>query len=484
MINAFHTPKGSLIELAVLKEHGISSDFYNQQTITTTKIILGREQTKSAELWKSVISNGKTYISFSRAALQKLEEIIKARVSITHKMLIPRGMDFSVECSASFAPTENQQVVLKKLMEIFTIEKAKTNSAKAWVVMNTGTGKSYLGAALIALLKKRTIIVVPGLAAEKEWLKSLSLLEADTNQTIIGQYNGKIKKQGSVVIMTKGSFNKSEYFGVPAKTWFAEFGLIIYDEVHSYCTDGSRDLFYQSFPFSLGLTATPDENTWGFDGIFKAHLLNEIVAQDLTGFNSQAVIWKGVLHAIHYVAEPKYTQSILSNAGILQAGEMIKAFCRDPYRVKLLDGLLKTVLESDRNAFIFCAHRETAELLLQHITSYCSNVLLLIGGAKTQDFENTINAKIIITTYSFGWQSISVPHMDTLIFYTPQKAKMKQIFGRIARISGNTLRERVIYDIVDNHAFTKKQALARKSRLAELCELKTAPVKRIKYCDL
>ena len=85
MITAFHTTKGSLIELAVLKEHGISSDFYNQQTITTTKIILGREQTKSAELWKSVISNGKTYICFSRTALQKLEEIIKARVSIAHK---------------------------------------------------------------------------------------------------------------------------------------------------------------------------------------------------------------------------------------------------------------------------------------------------------------------------------------------------------------------------------------------------------------
>lgn len=481
MITAFHTSKGSLIELAVLKSHGVGSDFYNSQIITGTKTVLGKEQSKSAPLWKSACSNGKTYICFSRLALQNLEQCLK-RITITHKMCIPKGLDFQVERSQSFTPTENQVVVLEKLLQIFTEQNAKSNSAKAWVVMNTGTGKSYLGAALIAALKKRTIIVVPGMAAEKEWLKSLALLES--SEIIIGQYNGKVKKQGSVMIMTKGSFNKLEYFGIPAKTWFGNFGLIIYDEVHSYCTDGCRDLFYQSFPYSLGLTATPDENAWGFDGVFQAHLLNKIIAQDLPGFNSEAVIWKGVLHAIHYTSEAQYTQSITSDSGILQAGEMIKAFCRDPNRIKLLDFLLASVLESDRNAFIFCAHRETAELLLQHLKTYCCNVLLLIGGAKTQDFENTISAKIIITTYSFGWQSISVPHMDTLIFYTPQKAKMKQIFGRIARISGDASRERVIYDIVDNHSFTKKQALNRKARIAELCELKIEPVKKIKFCNL
>lgn len=481
MITAFHTAKGSLIELAVLKAHGVENDFYKSETVVGTKIVLGREQSKSAPLWKSVSSNGKTYICFSRSSLQKLEDCLR-NVKITHKMCIPRGLDFAVERSAGFTPTENQEVVLKKLSEIFTEQNAKSNSAKAWVVMNTGTGKSYLGAALIALIKKRAIIVVPGMAAEKEWLKSLALLES--SETVIGQYNGKVKKQGSVMIMTKGSFNKPEYFGVPAKAWFADFGLIIYDEVHSYCTDGCRDLFYQSFPYSLGLTATPDENTWGFDRIFQSHLLNGIVAQELPGFNSEAVIWKGILHAIHYTSEQQYTQSITSESGILQAGEMIKAFCRDPHRLKLLDSLLTSVLKSNRNAFIFCAHRETAEQLLQHVSAYCSDSMLLIGGAKTQDFENTVNAKIIITTYSFGWQSISVPHMDTLIFYTPQKAKMKQIFGRIARISGDTTRERIIYDIVDNHSFTKKQALNRKTRISELCELKIAPVKRIKFSEL
>jgi hypothetical protein len=86
-----------------------------------------------------------------------------------------------------------------------------------------------------------------------------------------------------------------------------------------------------------------------------------------------------------------------------------------------------------------------------------------MGGVSSEDVKlAATNARIILVTYGYASEQLSIPKMDSIILITSRMSKFKQILPRILRVSGNIEIEREIIDIVDVDTSIKKQYSKRK----------------------
>jgi superfamily II DNA or RNA helicase len=72
------------------------------------------------------------------------------------------------------------------------------------------------------------------------------------------------------------------------------------------------------------------------------------------------------------------------------------------------------------------------------------------------------NARIILITFGYGMQSLSISKMDAIVFATPRRNKMRQTLGRILRRSGDPKIRRIIIDFVDESTALRSQLSTRK----------------------
>jgi len=90
-------------------------------------------------------------------------------------------------------------------------------------------------------------------------------------------------------------------------------------------------------------------------------------------------------------------------------------------------------------------------------------VKTLMGGSTRQDVETAEKkSSIILTTYRYGSVGMSIIKMDVIVLYTPRKAKMKQIMGRILRRGGDPKSTRYVIDIIDANTSLVNQYSVRK----------------------
>ena len=127
------------------------------------------------------------------------------------------------------------------------------------IVLPCGAGKTIVGIAAMALLKKNTLILTTSITAVKQWSREIidktTLTEAD-----VKEYTGEIKEIGPVTVATYQILtyrpDKTEdfpHFGIfDERDW----GLIIYDEVHLLPAPVFRVTATIQARRRLGLTAT------------------------------------------------------------------------------------------------------------------------------------------------------------------------------------------------------------------------------------
>ncbi len=103
------------------------------------------------------------------------------------------------------------------------------------VVLPCGAGKTIVGICAMALLKRRTLVLVTNIVAARQWKEEL-LDKTDLSEEDIGEYSGESKVVKPVTLATyqiltyrKKKKEQLVHFGVfNSENW----GLIIYDEVH------------------------------------------------------------------------------------------------------------------------------------------------------------------------------------------------------------------------------------------------------------
>lgn len=444
-LHVYFTSDGVFLNDALLRTApGYSNILAAMQLVHTVKL-RGREITTIRRLWRR--DSGRLYIP--AGYIDRFKQLIADTGFVLYGSYQMKDTPQLPKAESQLQLDANQKIAVDWIMTRLTVP---SPISSALVVAETGSGKTYMGLEVFLRCRVKTLVIVPGESAMKEWLSAGKLTKYK-----MGVYYGKKKEDGDIVIAVINSALTSNFY---AK--FAEFGLIIYDEIHSYCAEKSQEIFWRAnIPRKLGLTGTPDVESHGFDYLYHAHLGEHQRIDKLPGYDTTRITWFGSVLPVHYSGPAEFTRDIRGDYGI-NHGAMVDQYCSDPFRLKLLVSLVSERHDRGQNTFVFTKTRSRVEQIyacLKHL----SGVVILYGGCSLEDIEAAKTARIICVTYSYGWQSISIPEMNTIIFDTPRKAKTAQIIGRILRISGDPTLPREIVDIVDRNDMAKRQFEARKA---------------------
>lgn len=382
-------------------------------------------------------------------------------------------------CSAGVVLNENQTVVVNHVHKhIYTDAAIERGTAGCIIVLPTGAGKSYVGAYLSMCFRRKTLIILPNTNNLTEWKELFARWYPDI---VLGEITGRRKVDGDIVIMMfdtllrakpfvfKNKGDKTEVV-VGFEEYLLRFGMVIYDEVHNYASAERINGFWRiNTPIVLGLTATPDERLDGLDIAYRMHVGPLVISEKLPKYNVKMVKWTGIVHVIKYAGHPDYTKEKLSSLGYMSAGATNQQVTEDPARQYLVVKLILDLVRRDRDMFIFCEQIRQIDSLLELIRSDefaddFTDIIItkLVGGQKEATNILAKCGQVIVVSFSFGSESISIPRKNTIVFYTSRKSKNNQKLGRILRLGGDSSICREIYDIVDVSTGLKKQFSERK----------------------
>ena len=378
--------------------------------------------------------------------------------------------------------TSNQSVVLNHLMGvIYTHHNIMTGTSSTVLQMDPGYGKTYLALGVINQIKKKTFIIVPNTYLLRQWVEILT--EAFPYNEI-GFYYGAKKADGDIIVSIINSALKYPDY--------SKCGLIIYDEVHMYCSNKFASIFSKAqAACCLGLTATPNERIDKFDPVSHWALGKVIYANKLPDWNNADINFMTEVTRVLYDGHKDYTQIIESAAGIVSVPLMINKLQEDPYRNRLIVLYAVKLYNMGRNVFVFSDRREHLHVLAQILSDHkikfeapelddikLEGVTELMGGSTDDDIEKAKNTgRIIMTTYQYSGTGVSITKMNSIILATPRKSNMDQILGRIYRLTSDSGVVRQIIDIVDNKVCLKSQFYTRKKTYINKLQ---APIKDVK----
>lgn len=382
--------------------------------------------------------------------------------------IVSQGDDINISGGVSLEPP--QAVAHDYIIEHYlNPDRAAEGTAKCVFVMDAGLGKSFVACKLIETIKKKTLIVVMNTNQMQQW--RTDVFGKYYPNTPVGAYCGTQKKDGDIVVVVINSLSK-----LPL-SYVKQFGFIIYDEIPEFMGDKRRDAMWDcNVPYTIGLTATPDERLDGMDIFYKQMVGPIIRADDIDGFGVEKIIWKGNVTTVKYSGPPQFTKRLVSNTAELNCSMMNQQFSEDPYRTKYILNCIVELYNSGKYVYVFAQTRSHLERMHKSLTDMgiavseetdpdSDTIQTLMGGAdETAIVAAKQKARIILTTYGYGAVGMSIVKMDAIIFMTPRKNKMRQILGRILRRGGDPSIVREIIDIVDvetdiRHQYSKRKKI-------------------------
>jgi superfamily II DNA or RNA helicase len=503
------TKRGLLVDLpALISAMGYTEYSRLQQRLTLHYVKQVGKKTKGKITMHMFIIHtlqeaGRIRKLFAVARFSGLARIIREicpRKSITLRVrnCLPPGEDIPAErCKLDLDLTDNQRVLIQYMMaNIYTPERQAAGSAGCTLVMDTGTGKTYTTIHLIVKeLRGKTAVIVPSDSVIVTWEDAL---QSTCPHLRVGYYTGKRKEDGDIVLMIINSALSPNFtVGDDTLTWsqyYNRFRTIVYDEIHNYPTGGRSQVFWRaSLRCLVGLTATPDERLDEMDKVYTYHVGRIINAKDVPGYNVKDIVWKGAVRQIHYSGPPEHTKRLTNACGTMDTTSMVKQFAADPYRNRMVLEEIYRMAAGDRDVFVFAEHREYLQYLYELLRRdgkgnpidvpeaskkelRAWNAMTLMGGSTKLDHQAAQHTKIILVTYAYAKEGISIVKMNAILYATPRRNKHRQILGRILRRGGDPSIERWITDIVDAKTTLRDQAKTRGLIYAE----KGFPVEVIK----
>lgn len=425
---------------------------------------------------------------------------------------------------------ESHEVVVDFIMrKVFNIERARTGRASASFEMRAGTGKTFVAAGLVVRLKQRTLMIVPKVPLVRQAANDfrhcygMPVVEDDIEDgdsigdgdvvlpKIIEWESGKkgmaeMADTADVVIMVINSAL------LRPPEFFAGFGLVVFDEVHEYCTDKRAEVFWKTaaVPYLFGMTATPDKP---FGGVFRFHLGSVLHAEKIPGFEYPVNNFHGIVRQIHWHGPDSHSRNLTHpSTDQIFTQYMHEQAVDDAARLQLAVQELRTlynwrgpdgqkhhiyvfaeqisILETLRVAFrkILLANDNDADLANDLFAPELPDIeraergirpgetsgprraryenadgtVMFTGGIQRDELEHVANhSRVLFTTYGYGGTGISYTKMSAMMFFTSRRANMIQILGRIFRSGGDESIPRVVVDFVDKRTALQWQRRSR-----------------------
>lgn len=338
-----------------------------------------------------------------------------------------------------------------------------------YLQMDTGLGKSFIAAGMISKMSLRACVVVSNKSLSRQMKNDLSKALPGADIEIYKNKSAGLKHAtynitADVTIIVINTAAK-----MPG-SFFNNFGLVIYDEVHGYCTETFSKVFFAAdcAMYVFGMTATP-ERLDGMQTVSFAHLGEPVAAFEMADGDEEmdAGNFFGTAVRVSYTGPKAFTKTIRNSNGIPSTILMAKQFLEDPFRMILVATMVLDLYRADRNIYIFCQTKDPLETLKKKVIKMMPEEerdiirkqLYIVTGDSPEEIAAAANTKsrIFLTTYSLSGKGLSIPRFDTLILLTPMKSNMMQITGRIFRKKSDEKRRRLIIDIVDDRTFVSAQ---------------------------
>ncbi len=500
---------GLVVPVAVLRVRlGAKYQQFLSKLVATHAQLVGPP--KRMLMYKLIVHEGRQYLVLPRTLLRVLSGppvvcCIDIRLAPLQRIMAPLQIDLF----------DNQRLIIGHLVErVFTAHRLAAGSATCILNLRAGMGKTFVAAGLLSRLGLRTLFVVPKipLAAQavkdlKDCLYSEQSVDNDLDQVTVGRYcakeaASKESRTQSVSVVVINTAVK-----MPPEV-LAGYSLIILDEVHSYCTEGRKEIFKAACaPAILGMSATTEDRRDGFDVVAHKELAFDgiIRAEEIPGFTYEDVQFDCHAKIIRYSGPSSHTANLRhESTGYVFTHYMHNQFISDPYRTQLaVNELIElydwkmascTELRDDENHGD--VHHRATQYLTHFIIVFAEEIDILVkakdamiaalimrqrndivgnieapelglrmftGGLTPQQItEATTNGRVLFATYSYAGTGVSITDASALLFLTPRRANMKQILPRILRRGSNTAIPRIAVDIVDNKTSMRYQVGDRK----------------------
>lgn len=434
----------------------------------------------------------------------------------------------------------NQKIVIEKLMnEIYSVDNVNKGYSGCILNMRAGMGKTYVCVGIMDEIikreKKKVLFVAPTEYLQKQTYDVLRHAFPTLHVGMYNQYTRKIRKRAHTYDVSKGGYFIDEQdvtviivdsAMIAANEFLARYDFIIFDEAHTYCSkERSKLLWKLPARYILGVTATPNHRTDGFDPISHKLIGDVIHSENIPGFVLDGVDFHGDVKVIRYKGSAEYTvPKINPFTNKTDTTKMIEQLISDPERNKMIVREIMELYEDPtREIFVFSERREHLRVLRdmliaevkrevavidgkqyadadnipndiyngneEQIQNFLDNLFapelideendeennknanenknaednskIMMGGATEDDIEKAKNSRIIFTTYNYSGTGVSIIKQNTAIFASPRRNGFEQIVARILRRGSDTNIARKVIDIVDVNTTLKGQLYGR-----------------------
>jgi len=359
---------------------------------------------------------------------------------------IEKGTDINIEFKGDLRDYQT------KILDIF-IPKFK-NVKGGLLCIPPGKGKTVMAIYLMAILKKKTLIIVHKTFLVNQWRKRLEQYLPNSRIGIIQQDKIEIEDKDIVIGMLHSISMKNYDSEI-----FEDFGLTIIDEVHHLGAQVFSNLFKKvNTDYMCGLTATPKRED-KLEKVIYWHIGNILYYEDIT-INQDIKVM-----ICNYTTINKLFVEVINNkTKNAQISTMISNICNIQDRTKIIVNIILEIKKNEplRKMLILSERLEHLTDMKNIVDSQTKiTTSKYIGGMKEEKLIKAEDADLIFSTYQMSSEGLDIPSLNTIILTTSRK-KVEQSVGRILRKQSGYDVQPLIVDIVDNIKQFKNQGSIRK----------------------
>ena len=335
-----------------------------------------------------------------------------------------------------------------------------------------GFGKTVMALKIIALLCKKTLILVHKEFLMNQWIERIAEFLPEAKVGCIQGQTVDIQNKDIVIGMIQSLYNKNFEL-----TFFDQFGFTIIDEVHRIGSEQfSKTLLKTITPYMLGISATVERK----DKLTK--VLNMFIGDKIYSKKRDDDDMVSVRAIEYNVNDFEFNEIEYDFRGNPKYSTMISKLCefgpRSDFIVKVIGDL---VLENDENQIMVLAHNRNLLTYLHDsiLHKKIASVGYYVGGMKQSELLKTETQQIVLATYAMAAEALDIKTLSTLVMVTP-KTDIIQSVGRILRVKHENP---IVVDIVDKHDIFQNQWKQR-MRFYKQCNYRIRYINSNKYTNM
>lgn len=316
------------------------------------------------------------------------------------------------------------------------------------LVSPPGTGKTVIGAWLVAARSRSTLVLVHRQPLLDQWIEQLSL-HLGLDPAEIGRVGGNARKPNGRIDV---AMMQSLVRGDAVDELVGRYGHVVVDECHHVpAVSFERLLSAVRARYVVGLTATAKRR----DGHHP--ILHMQVGPIRCDLGRAAQDSPGDLVRTLVVRETPFRGSPADAKPSIQA--LYAALARDERRNDRIVADVTRALEEGRSPLVLTERRDHLDVLAERLGPACPNVIVLRGGAGARSRRETLarlralpvdEPRLLLATGRYIGEGFDDSRLDTLFLALPisWRGTLVQYAGRLHRPHAGKVESRIV-DYVD-----------------------------------